>query len=315
MDFSSKGLLKARFFQLLKLVLLLLLPFSSFAESNWRGEISYQKVDNVSNAQLRDDTFEDSHWDLAIGYGYFADFDDGLSLTTSVDLESFDYQDWPGFSHHDLSAGLNLRKKLGLGSYVPSIGASMTVSQNKFDQDVRDQNQYTLSFYWAKRISESTDIKLDLGYFRSSADNNIAAGPSGTDTGMAPSPMNGMSRPGDTFDQARNSLGAEIGYSTSDDWFLVSSIRYIDGDLDSTAQPNAGIIDASSAIVADPAIGDGYFAYRVDAESWLFDVQWEYSFSDTWGVLINYQYIDAEAKDWPVDYKVTRFGFNLIAAF
>lgn len=315
LNLNIRDLVKDFLFQTVRLVSFLSISFSVVAESSWRGELGYQSVDNVSNAQLNEDTFSDKHWSLIFGYSYFKDFDEGLSLTTSVDLENFDYQEWQGFSHRDLSLRLNLRKKLGLGPFVPSIGASLSVAHKDFDSDVRDQDQTQLSLYWSKRLSEAADLKIDLGYFKSSPENSIAAGPSGVDTGMGPPPMPGMSKPGDTFEQSRQSLGAEIGYAVSEDWFMVASIRYFNGDFDSTAQPNAEIIEASSAIVADPAIGDGFFSYRIDSRSWFFDLQWEYTLSDTWGLLFNYRYLNAEAKDWPVDYKVTRLGVSLIAAF
>ena len=76
LNLNIRDLVKDFLFQIVRLVSFLSISFSVVAESSWRGELGYQSVDNVSNAQLNEDTFSDNHWSLIFGYSYFKDFDE-----------------------------------------------------------------------------------------------------------------------------------------------------------------------------------------------------------------------------------------------
>ena len=295
MDIDTVKRKQARIGQLTLICSICLICNNVSAEIFTNAELGYSDDDNIARAQLDTDIISDTIIKGLISVSQFSDFDDGLSLTTSGLLEHRDYQDWPGFTHTDFAINFDLRKKIGLGAFAPKIGSTLSLKQQNFDEAVRDQDQIDLRIYWQKRLSESWDVKFDLGYLNTAADQTIAAGPSGTDTGPGPGPGPGMNKPGDTFDQEAIYFGAETGVALGEIHFLVFSYQFQSGDVASSARPNNAIVDASQAITPDSAIGDGWFAYKLDANSHSLSVAWDIAISEQGSFTLEYLFQDTNA--------------------
>lgn len=276
--------------------------FSDFA-------LGISNNDNISNAQLDPEIFSDRILKASYNLGKFVDLDDGLSITWLAGVEYFDYDEWPGFNHLDITGKIDLKKKTGLGAFVPSIGAQLSLAQLNYDEDVRDRLHTQLEFYWSKRINESWDMGASLNIIEASADNELAAGPSGIDTG--PGAIPGMARVGYVYDISQQLLSLSAGLALGEAHYINFSASLMQGDVISSAIPYEEIVNISTAISPDAAMGDGFFAYRIDANTKLLSLSWDYSINDDYSVNFSYEYRDSKANEGPVYYKTNITSLNL----
>ncbi|WP_144393771.1 hypothetical protein [Pleionea sediminis] len=265
---------------------------------------------NLSDTQSSAEKISDSVIYANYNFGLFTDFDNGLSLTTLGTADYFHYQDWSEFSHFDLIANLKLKKKLGLGPYVSNIGADFSVANRTYNKDVRNRTEIDLGLFWLKRIDENWDIQTRLSVFKSFAENNEKAGPSGTDSGDGP--IMGMDKPGDVYDLSRLNLSLSIGYALGDSHYFKLDTTWMNGDVVSSAAPNENIVNASTAITPDNALDDGVFAYQLDAKTEVRTFSWDYAINETYSLSAKYQYRDAQANSAKVYYKTGITSLNLI---
>ena len=284
------------------------------AEVFYDAQLGYFDDDNVSRAKWDNSIFTDTHYDGLFSIGMFSDFDDGLSMTVIGKAKYASYQSWKGLSHTDFGGSVDLRKKIGLGSMVPSVGGNVEFKRQSYDNKVRDQDQWDVSFYWQKRLDEQWDIKIDLGYFISTAKDPVPAGPAGTNTDPDPGPGPGMAKPGDTFDQNAFYLGIGSGFAFAEIHFLTLDYQFRSGDVASTAIPNTTIVDASTAITADTVFGDQFFAYKLDADTHSLSAGWDIAITEQTSITFEYEYQNTDAGQ-SIEYKNKLISMQLLISF
>ncbi|MCW9000759.1 MAG: hypothetical protein OQK04_18760, partial [Kangiellaceae bacterium] len=196
------------------------------------------------------------------------------------------------------------------GAFVPSVGAQFSVTKLNYDEDVRDRLRSELELYWSKRINESWDMGAALNIVEADADNELAAGPSGMNTG--PGSMPGMQRPGYVYDISQQLLSLSVGVAIGDVNYIKFGASMMQGDVISSAEPYTEIVNASSAISPDAAMGDGFFAYRIDADTQIISVSWDYIINNDYSLNFSYEYRDSEANQGQVDYQASIVSLNLI---
>src|SRR5262249_7452489 len=138
--------------------------------------------------------------------------------------------------------------KFGDGPYAPKAVASLFTGAESYGNGIRNGQRSRLALELSRRLGPQWNVSGGFAADRFDADNV-----------QPPSP--GFSR--DAFSIQGHSLFARAEYAWSERWLGFLDLSTRSGDVVSSSRPGQPIFRVSSAIVADPVFGAGYFAYKL----------------------------------------------------
>ena len=113
---------------------------------------------------------------------------------------------------------------------------------------------------------------------------------------------------------APTELALAADYQFDNGWMLLASWSLRDGDVVSTARPNATIVGAAKAITSDVAFGPGRSAYRLDALTHTTVVGLNFPLAQTASLQLDYEYQLSDA-DAGIRYDKNLFRLRLMYAY
>jgi hypothetical protein len=189
--------------------------------------------------------------------------------------------------------GASLRHKFGLGPEAPWISTFADGERIDSDSYIRDGSRYGAGLRAGMRLGERWSVSATLRREWRDADEDDQHLPPNRPT----FPGVVASRRGDVFDFDSTELALAADYQFDSACMLLASYSLRDGDVVSTARPDATIVGAAKAITSDAAFGPGRSAYRLGALTHTASVGLNYPLGDTASLELDYEYqlSDADA--------------------
>jgi hypothetical protein len=233
---------------------------ASPARAEWiaDAEAAYVFDDNVSRAQRESDIRSDAAFLLHASGGYYFQLSDRTGATLSATLMREEHVRYSGLSHIGFGPSASIRTKLGVGPDAPWVRLSASALRREFDNDVRTGWLLSTAAAAGVRVTERVDVRAQLRLERQRADRSQAL-------------VAGISGAAFDLDSFSVSLGAD--YTARRETTVSLGYSYRSGDVVSSTRRNRAIFSVSEAIAPDPVFGAGIIAYRLDADSHIFDVR------------------------------------------
>jgi hypothetical protein len=226
----------------------LALPAAAFADWSTGVDASLRHDSNVGNAQFASDIVADTTLDGRISLFRILPLDDGYSLTLGGDLGGEVYEHLSGLNNASLDAEVSLKKKWGLGAWVPWMRAGLSAGRSSYADSYRDAWIYHATLAAGRRIDERWNLWAEYQY------ENLDAKPQ-------PEEVPGLS--GDAYSQRSHNLSAHVEYALTSNTYFSAAMLARHGDVVSTSAPNYMVYSASLALAEDPAFGPDAYAYRI----------------------------------------------------
>ncbi len=244
----------AAFGALAAFALLGALPYAARSDWSVGADAGVRHDNNVGNAQLSTDIVADSLVDARLSLFSLFPLGDGYSLTVGGDLGGEVYHSITGLNNGSLDATFALKKKWGLGAFVPWARVGVTAGRLSYKDSYRNAWDYRATLAAGRRFDERWNFWVEYAY------ENL-------DASSGPEEVPGWSS--DAYSQLSHSVAANLEFSVSESVFLSLAVSDRHGDVVSTTlQPNAAAYYASRAIASDPAFGPNAYAYRLTGATW-----------------------------------------------
>lgn len=231
------------------------------------------------------------------------------SVNLSGSVRKSLWQQYTGMNSLDLAFAAELTHKFGIGELRPVLKAGAQIARQDFHNDVRDA---VLGTYWlglGKRVTGRFSLDLRFMHERSNGDHHVPL-PAVTNNWQAPSP----SKSGKVWDYSVNALRIGAEYELTANAWLGSAFQFRDGPVVATAtvytQPNR----AALASTYDPVFGPHAVAYRLDARSRVFSIDYNHALSGFATVYAGFEYQHSTASSG-VDYEVQLLRAGFIHSF
>jgi hypothetical protein len=255
-------------------------PYAAHGDWALGAHAGARHDDNVGNAQLSSDIVADSIVDARLSLYRLFPFDDGYSLTVGGDLSGEAYHKITGLNNASLDAAFALKKKWGLGPFVPWVRIGGTAARLSYKDGYRDAWDYRATLASGRRIDERWNLWAEYAY-----ESRVAS--------AGPEEVPGLS--GDAFSQVSHNLAAYVEYSLTERAFLSLGLSGRHGDVVSTSVPNATIYYASRALAEDPAFGPDAYAYKLSGTTWGARVGISYSTTEHSLLAAGFEHFDTNA--------------------
>ncbi len=229
-------------------ILLVSMPMTARGDWTLAGEAGVRHDSNVGNAQSDSDIVGDTLIAARVSIFQLFPLSDGYSVTVGGDLGGESFHKLDGLSNASLQGVFALKKKWGLGAFVPWARMGASVGRTDYHDGYRNAWIYQATLASGRRITERWNLWLDYAYERRAA---------GAQEEIVP----GLS--GDAFSQNSHTLAANLEYALSGNFILTLRVLGRHGDVVSTTEPGAKIYNSSKALAEDPAFGAEDYAYRL----------------------------------------------------
>jgi hypothetical protein len=242
---------------------------------------------NLTQAQQDADVRADAAATLFASGGYFLALSGADRLTLAVNAAS---ETWHRF--HDINQVLiggsaSYKHKFGVGYAVPWLSLALSGSHVDSRSAIRDSDLFRARAELGQRFIETFDASIGVVYDRRRADDDLPVVP-------------GIS--GKVFDVRGHSAFVHGGYAVSEQLLLGANFAVRRGDVVSSTRQNLDIFLASSAIAADPAFGDDFFAYRLKGTTRTATLSSSWALSDRSS--LNFGYTDDRTRAYDgLDYR------------
>jgi long-subunit fatty acid transport protein len=235
------------------LLLVGFLPYAAHSDWTVGAQVGVRHDDNVGNAQNTADFAADTMVGARLSAFQSIPLGDSYSMTLGADLSGESFHRLTGLNNASLEGVLALRKKWGLGAFVPWVRAGVSAGRSDYRDSYRNAWVYRATLAAGRRIDERWNFWADYSYERRAARTHEELVP-------------GLS--GDAFSENSHNAGINAEYSLSESISLAMRVLGRHGDVVSTTPPGAAIYFASRALAEDPAFGDEYYAYRLIGTSY-----------------------------------------------
>ena len=252
----------AVFGTLAALIALGAMPYPAHGDWTLGAGAGVQYDDNVGNAQSRSDIVADSLLDARLSIFQLYPLDDSYSVTVGSDLSGEAYRRLTGLDNASLDGTIALKKKWGLGAFVPWTRIGLWVGRSSYDDSYRNAWDYRATLAAGRRIDERWNFWADYSYERRAAT---------PQTELVP----GLS--GDAFSQNSHNVAAHVEYSLNEDTFLKLGVLGRQGDVVSTSTHDLETFGEARALAADPAFGPGAEAYKFTGTTLGFELGVDYA--------------------------------------
>jgi hypothetical protein len=238
---------------------------SHTARSDWTlaSSTSLSHDDNVGGAQNQLSKVADSSASAKIALLELIPVGRGFSLAAGGEVFGQVYDRLSGLNNAALEGDLSLKKKWGVGPFVPWVRAAVALGRNDFADTYRDASFYRASLELGQRLDARWNLWAQYAWDRRRA--------------TVDSDLYGVES--DVFSQVGRSfkLGAQYVLSERISFGIGSLLRH--GDVVSTTQSGAYIFASSKAVAPDPTFGPGAYAYKLDGTTFGAKLTAEYTLS------------------------------------
>ena len=248
--------------------------------------------DNVSRSENRDDIEDDRFAQASVRVGEALQIGSGTSLALSGSVRAIEFRRFRNLGEVAGGAAVSLRHKFGLGPEAPWL--SLLADGEFIDSDsfIRDGERYGVGVRAGRRIGDRWSIAATVRHEWREADEDDQRLPPNRPT----FPGVVASTRGDVFEFDATELALTADYQFDNAWLLLMSYSLRDGDVVSTARPNATIVGAAKAITSDAAVyGPGRSAYRIGALTHTALLGLNYPLAETVSVELDYEYQRSDA--------------------
>jgi hypothetical protein len=241
-------------FGALAALLLGAVPYAARSDWSVGADAGVRHDNNVGNAQLSTDIVADSIVDARLSLYRLFPLGDGYGLTVGGDLGGEAYHRITGLNNASLDAAFALKKKWGLGPFVPWVRVGATAARLSYKDSYRNAWDYRATLAAGRRIDERWNFWAEYAY-----ESRVAS--------FGPEEVPGWSS--DAYSQLSHSVAANLEFSLNESVSLSLGVSDRHGDVVSTTlEPNAMAYYASRAIAEDPAFGPYAYAYRLTGATW-----------------------------------------------
>jgi hypothetical protein len=235
------------------LILLGSLPYAAHGDWTVGAQAGVRHDNNVGNAQSPGDFAADTIISARLSAFELLPLGDGYSMTLGGDLSGESFHRLTGLNNASLEGVFALKKKWGLGAFVPWARAGVSVGRSDYHDSYRNAWVYRATLAAGRRIDERWNFWIDYSYERRAAK---------TQEELVP----GLS--GDAFSENSHNAGFNVEYALSESISLATRVLARHGDVVSTTPPGPDIFYASRALAEDPAFGPEDYAYRLIGTSY-----------------------------------------------
>ena len=237
-------------------------PYAAHGDWTVSTEAGLRHDSNVGNAQPASDIVADSTLKASVSMFQLLPLSDGYSVTVGGNLHAERYHQVTGLNNASVDAMLSLKKKWGLGPFVPWARAGITVGRSSYEFSYRNAWAYHATLAFGRRIDERWNLSAEYTF-----EDLVAR----TQEEVVP----GLS--GDAYSQVDHSLRLNVEYALSGNVYLALGLMGRRGDVVSTTAPNYNVYEVSRALAEDPAFGPEDYAYRIKGTTYGFRVGINYS--------------------------------------
>jgi hypothetical protein len=229
----------------------LLLAWSVAAHADWilGADSSIRHDNNVGNTQSSSGPIGDSSLAAELSLSRLFFLGEGYSLTVGGELDGEAFRRLTGLNNGTLATEIELKKKWGLGAFVPWARAGFSVGRSSYDDSYRNAWIYRASLAAGRRFDERWNFWEHYAFERRAAH----AEPSDEDQDLST----------DAFSQTSHNLDLNLQYSLAQRTYLSVAMMARHGDVVSTSMAGLKIFDAAHALAEDPAFGEEAYAYRL----------------------------------------------------
>lgn len=223
----------------------------------------------------------------------------GMSLVGS--LQQTVWERWSGMNNLEAGLGVQVRHKFGLGDAVPVLRLDLGFNQQQFNAKGRDTAVTTTGISLGKRFTPALNLSLALRHEHSEGKHTLP---------VPPTAMAWTQKSARVWDYSAWTLSLQGEFDLSEASWLSAGLHYRDGDVVASSQPYPQINTAALAVGLDPAFGPLAVAYRLDARTWVYALDYNRALwrSSTWYVGGEYH---SSSTTNAIDYEVgiLRTGF------
>jgi hypothetical protein len=243
-------------------ILLGALPNPARCDWTLGAEASLRHDTNVGNAESPPNIIPDSTIGARLSIFQLFPVSGSYSVTVGADLGGEAFYRLTGLNNASADAVFALKKKWGLGPFVPWARVGVSAGRLSYDDSYRNAWDYRATLASGRRIDERWNLWAEYAFERRSAKSPDEEVP-------------GFS--GDAYSQSSHTIGANLEYAVSERAFLALGLLARHGDIVSTTGRGTQILFASRALAEDPAFGTDFYAYRLTGTSYGFRVGINYA--------------------------------------
>jgi len=234
------------------------------ARSDWTlgTDAQLRHDNNVGNAGNYDDIVGDTIVDARLSMFQSIPIGENYSLSVGGDLSGESYNRLKGLNNASLGGALAVKRKWGLGVYVPWVRIGLSIARSEYNDNYRSATVYRTTLSAGQRLDERWNLWAEYAFDRR------AASP-----GMEEVP--GLS--GDAFSQDSHNVAANLEYSLNENTSLALGLLGRHGDVVSTAGDSEKMYYAPRALAEDPAFGPEAYAYKLTGTTYGFRVGVNYA--------------------------------------
>ncbi len=235
----------------------LALPVAAFADWSVGTEAALRYDNNVGNAQLASDIVADTTLNGRASLFRILPLDGGYSLSLGGELGGEVFEHLSGLNNASLEVDASLKKKWGLGAFVPWTRAGLSAGRSSYADSYRNAWIYHATLAAGRRVDDRWNLWAEYQYEY-------------VDAKAQPEEVPGLS--GDAYSQRSHNLSINLEYSLTPNTYFAAALMGRQGDVVSTSAPNYTVYAASLALAEDPAFGPDAYAYRIRGTTYGFRV-------------------------------------------
>jgi len=214
------------------------------------------------------------------------------SYGARVTYNSFDTFDTLNNIDFDINTRFSFSFTSGFSAPIYSVGVKLGGSE--FDTVMRDSTYISLSADLNKQLTTTINMSTGWRYKQQESKSKV-------------------------FDISENRIFVNFDTNFSKKDLVYITLSYIAGDVVSSATPSVGIINAAEAVEADDAFGGiafNQFAYRLEANTFVFTVGYNRPLTRGLSVDFSAQFVDTQStEDSAIGYERSILTASLLGRF
>jgi hypothetical protein len=248
----------------------MLTPLPAFAQWYFGSSTELRSNDNVTRSPVAENIEADTvllgsvEGGLHLQPGVYT----GLTLSAGVTREQF--RRFAGLSQTRGLLGAALDRKLGVGERAPRLRLGATIERADFNSNTRNLWLHSVRLSYSQRLSDSLLLTAAITHENQQGDNDrlrIAVPPA-------------RQLPGDTWNQEALVASTALEWATGPASWLTATLQFRHGETAASTTPRLTILRQATAVTNDPLIGAGKVAYRLDANTRQFALDWNLALTD-----------------------------------
>ncbi len=249
------------------------------AASGWGfgGALGMGYDANAANASDPDDIRSVGTAFASAGAGLERRFGRFTALQLQGALSGEYVLDLDRLSNAGLSARVRLLHKPGKGFYTPVLAAWIGAGAREYGSRIRDGAEYRAGAWAAVPLTTAVQLRAEAQWSQAEANDRV-------------------------FDLGYASYALNADWLATQALTVYANVRFNEGEYAISADEGRQYVeDIATAEVADPAFGDGWWAYRVDGHMWIATLGFNVPLSSDIALDVQARHSDAQASGFSYD--------------